>query len=106
MRAASLVNENGIQQGSGFWLRDGARLIQVGQSEPDGSLAAIRVFQLDAAAQLVSATAVARARYDNERWLLEDVRESRFMGESIALSATGQAVWPRLLDPRLAQLIN
>lgn len=106
MRAASLVDEIGIQQGPGFWLRDGARLIQVGQSELDGSLAAVRVFELDAAARLVSATAVARARYDNERWLLEDIRESRFTGEGIELRVAEQAVWPRLVDPRLAHLLT
>ncbi len=106
IRAASLVDDMGIQQGAGFWLRDGVRLIQVGQSELDGSLTAVRVFELGAAARLVSATAVARARYDNERWLVEDIRESRFTGTGIELRVTEQAVWPKLVDPRLAHLLT
>jgi lipopolysaccharide export system permease protein len=106
MRAAALVDEAGIQQGAGFWLRDGARLIQVGQSEPDGSLTAVRVFELDTAARLVSATAVARARFKDEHWIVEDIRETRFTGAAIELRVVEQAVWAQLMDPRLANLLT
>ena len=105
MRAAALVDAAGIQQGAGFWLRDGARLIQVGQSEPDGSLTAVRVFELDPAARLVSATAVARARFEDEHWIVEDIRETRFTDTAIELRVVGQAVWAQLIDPRLANLL-
>ncbi len=106
MRTQSLFNDVGIQQGAGFWLRDGERLIQVGRSEVDGSLTAVNVFELDAASRLVSATAVSRARYKDEHWLLEDIRESRFSDAAVALRVADQAVWPKLVDPRLAQLLT
>jgi lipopolysaccharide export system permease protein len=106
VRAAALVDDTGIQQGAGFWLRDGARLIQVGQSEPDGSLTALRVFELDTTARLVSVTAVARARFNDEHWLVEDIRESRFTDAAIDLQFVEQAVWPKLMDPRLAELLT
>jgi len=106
MRAASLFSDVSIQQGSGFWLRDGTRLIQVGHSEADGSLAAVTVFELDSTPRLLAATAIARARHGGRQWLLEDIRETRFGGDGVELRASERAAWPELVEPRLAHLLT
>lgn len=106
MRVASLSDDAIIQEGSGFWLRDGMRLVQVGHSEPDGTLAAVNVFELDSTPGLVAATSIARAQYGDQQWLLEDIRETRFGNAGIELSVTERAVWPKLVEPRLAHLLT
>ena len=49
-----------------------------------------------------AATAVARARFKDEHWIVEDIRETRFTDTAIELRVVGQAVWAQLIDPRLA----
>ena len=56
-RAAALYQEVGVQRDAGFWVRDGRRVIQVGQSAGDGSLLDVTVYALDATPRLRSATA-------------------------------------------------
>ena len=106
VRTGSLYTDIGIQPGGGFWLRDASRLVQVGYSEADGSLAGVTVFELDTAPRLVAVTAIGRARHDAQRWVLENIRETRFGSAGVEVRKTERAVWPQLVEPRLAQLLT
>ena len=48
---------------------------------------------------------MARARFKDEHWIVEDIRETRFTDTAIELRVVGQAVWAQLIDPRLANLL-
>jgi lipopolysaccharide export system permease protein len=106
VRTSAIFDEVAVQRGGAFWVRDGQRLIQVGQSEADGSLSDIAVFQIDSSPRLVSATAVARASYQQGRWYLQGIRESRFANREIDVRSSDKADWDTLMDPRLARLLT
>jgi lipopolysaccharide export system permease protein len=107
LRASALYADVSVQSGAGFWVRDGQRLIRVGNSAADGSLANLSLFDLDDdAPRLRRATAVATARFGDGKWLLEDVRESIFADRSIDVSVSEQGTLERLVPPELAQLLS
>lgn len=93
-------------RGGGFWVRDGERLIQVDHSEADGTLAALRVYELDTTPGLAAATSAERARYRNGSWLLEQVSTTTFGSDGVEVRGAAQALWPRLMNPRLAALLT
>ena len=106
LRTTAIFDEISVPRGSGFWLRDGMRLIHVGESGLDGTLSELVVFEIDATPELVSASTVARARYEQGHWTLEDVQESYFTEQGIDVRNTRQTQWPTLIDPRLARLLT
>lgn len=106
LRTSAIFNEVSVQRDSGFWVHDGQRLIQVGQSEADGSLSRLLVFEVNETPRLVSAASVSRARYKQGQWSLEDVRTSYFNDQSIRVQSSKRIVWPTLMDPRLARLLT
>ena len=106
LRSSAIFDEVSVQRDSGFWVHDGQRLIQVGQSEADGSLSRLVVFEIDATPRLVSAASAARARYQQGRWSLEDVRVSHFTDQSVNVRSSKRIAWPTLMDPRLARLLT
>ena len=106
LRTSAIFNEVSVQRDSGFWVHDGQRLIQVGQSEADGSLSGLSVFEINATPRLVSTASVSRARYQQGRWLLEDVRTSYFDDQSIHVQNIKRMEWQSLMDPGLARLLT
>jgi len=106
LRTSAIFDEVSVQRDSGFWVHDGQRLIQVGQSEADGSLSRLLVFELDATPRLVSAATASHARYQQGRWSLEDVRVSHFTDQSVNVRSSKRIAWPTLMDPRLARLLT
>lgn len=105
-RAAALFNDVGVQPDAGFWVRDGQRVIQIGQSAQDGALLDITVYELDSTPRLRSAIAISRARHDNDAWLLEDLRRSDFSDQGIEVDQSDSSRWAVLIDPRLATLLT
>jgi lipopolysaccharide export system permease protein len=105
-RTSAIFDEVSVQRQHGFWVRDGQRLIQVGQSEADGSLSQLLVFEIDTLPRLVSAASVSSARYQEGRWSLENVRVTHFTGPSIDVQSSQSQAWSTLMDPRLARLLT
>jgi lipopolysaccharide export system permease protein len=62
----------------GLWMRDQTTFISVGEVLPDLSLLNLRIFEFDNDRQLRSAVAAISAKFDEDRWLLTDVRQSLF----------------------------
>ncbi|MEN8802138.1 MAG: LPS export ABC transporter permease LptG [Thiogranum sp.] len=106
LRTSAIFDEVSVQRDSGFWVHDGQRLIQIGQSEADGSLSRLVVFEIDATPRLVSAATASRARYQQGQWFLEDLRVSHFTEQSVNVHSSERAAWPTLMDPRLARLLT
>ncbi len=105
LRTRAIFGDVGLHSGSGFWVRKGRQMIQVGHTEPDGSLFDIRIYTLDETPQLLAASAVASAVYRAGGWTLKDIRRTHFGGQAIAVEAQEQATVKQLVDPQLARLL-
>jgi lipopolysaccharide export system permease protein len=77
----------------GLWMRDQTTYISVGEVLPDLSLLNLRIFEFDNDRQLRSAVAATSARFDEDRWLLTDVRQSLFEGDRVRAVDVDAAYW-------------
>ncbi|MFT3930440.1 MAG: LPS export ABC transporter permease LptG [Spongiibacteraceae bacterium] len=64
----------------GLWHREGNNFIHFNAVQPNGELFGVSIFSLDAKRQLESAVFAQRAIYQDDHWLLEDVRTTFFRG--------------------------
>ncbi|MFQ5643074.1 MAG: LPS export ABC transporter permease LptG [Thiogranum sp.] len=108
LRTSAVFEQVSLQPDAGFWVRSGQRLIQVGRSEADGSLSGLVVYDIESVPtpRLESASRAARARYQQGQWRLEDIQGSYFGERRVAIRSTPHSVWPRLIEPQLAQLLT
>jgi lipopolysaccharide export system permease protein len=106
LRAAAIAAAAGMQQDFGFWVRDGQTLIRVGNSQVDGTLSDISIFELTGTMQLAAATSAGRAVHEPQGWTLLDARSSRFADDAIVLAHSAQVPWLTGLEPDLARLLT
>lgn len=102
-RATAKSENVAIRGGRGFWARDGDHLIHVRAVLPGIRLVDIRIFEIGPEARLKTITAARGARYQEGRWLLEDIDRSTFNGDAVRNERLDQlavvsAISPRILD--------
>lgn len=89
----------------GLWHREGSDFIHFNAVQPNGELIGVSIFALDEQRHLRSALFARRAAYKNEGWLLEDVRETRFLPGRTEHAAEAQRVWRTELSPQLLNVL-
>jgi lipopolysaccharide export system permease protein len=91
--------QTGVQQKrSGLWLRDGRDFVNIGEVLPDLSLLRINVYHfgdvVGDVGRLTAQTSARRAQPEGEdRWRLEDVRQSRFGADAVQIRVADSEPW-------------
>ena len=104
VRAAATSGEAVQISGGGFWARDGDAFINVRQIEAGAELSDIDIFVVDDG-RLSSATHAREAHYQDGRWVLTDIEQSRIGLEDVEVDRLERARWESLLSPRLLEVI-
>ena len=103
---AMLLQKKDVSVGEyGLWHREGNRFIHFNAVQPNGELFGISIFSLDAARHLESAAFAQRAIYQEDHWLLEDVRTTRFLGDHLESAAAPRERWDTQLSPQLLNIL-
>lgn len=80
-----------------IWARDGNRYINVKKIMPNHELRRIRLYELDENRQLSSITYAQRARYENNEWLLNNIKRSDISASGVETSYKKQLILERLI---------
>ncbi|HKK13653.1 MAG TPA: LPS export ABC transporter permease LptG [Gammaproteobacteria bacterium] len=89
----------------GFWARDGNQFINIKQILPGGILSGIYVYRFDGAHRLEVATHARRAVYEDGRWELKDVRQSKVSAGGVSVHRSKTMDWHSLLSPDLLNVV-
>lgn len=89
---------------TGLWLRDRASFVNIGEVLPDLTLLNVNIYGFDASAQLRRQTFAKRARFEDPRWRLEDVNESRIGPAGIRTERSASTVWESGITPDVVQI--
>lgn len=89
----------------GLWHREGNRFIHFNAVQPNGELFGVSIFSLDAARRLESAAFAQRAIYQEDHWLLEDVRTTHFFADHTEASQAPRERWDTQLSPQLLNIL-
>ncbi|HET8710092.1 MAG TPA: LPS export ABC transporter permease LptG [Spongiibacteraceae bacterium] len=89
----------------GLWHREGNRFIHFNAVQPNGELFGVSIFELDPLRRLSSAAFAQRAIFQEDHWLLEDVRTTRFLGDRVESSSAPRERWDTQLSPQLLNIL-
>lgn len=96
------------KKGSGLWLREGPRFINIGEVLPDLSLLRISVFEVDEMSALHRQISARRASYlpDARAWQLEGVRESGLVDDALKVQRAERQLWQTSLTPEMVNVFS
>ncbi|MBT8149624.1 MAG: LPS export ABC transporter permease LptG [Pseudomonadales bacterium] len=91
---------------TGLWHREGDTFMHFNVVQPGGVLYGVTIFEFERS-KLQRARAARRATYQNQQWLLEDVRDTVFGQAEIVTATSKVEYWQNELTPSsLAFLVN
>jgi lipopolysaccharide export system permease protein len=100
-RAEAMQQNINQQTDFGLWMRDHMTYVNVGEVLPDLSLLKIRVFEFDQAGRLRSLVYARSGDYTNERWRLEDIRQTLINKDDAESKAVKAAYWRTDVTPQI-----
>jgi len=105
-RRAIAEGSNEAVKAKGLWHREGDDFIHINAVQPDGILHGVTRYRFDEERHLLEASFARRASVQENDWLMEDVRTTRFAtnGES-EVSSTFQDIWDIHLSPGLLRVV-
>jgi lipopolysaccharide export system permease protein len=80
-----------------IWARDGNRYVNVKQILPDHQLRQVRVYEINENHQLNSIIYAEKAQYQNDKWVLDNIKQSDISTAGIKTSFEKQMILERLI---------
>ncbi|PCJ88639.1 MAG: LPS export ABC transporter permease LptG [Thiotrichaceae bacterium] len=80
-----------------IWARDGNRYVHVKKILPDQQLRDVRIYELDEKHQLNTLTYAERAQYQDEKWVLDNIKRSTISTTGVDTIFKKQMILERLL---------
>ena len=96
---------------SGLWVKDGTSFVNVETVLPDASLLNIHIYEFDENFKLRSISVAKKGKYEDERWGLSEVTQTKFNTfkkveqNNIQTQVFNQASWKSLIRPELLKVL-
>ena len=105
LRSIALTRQIALKTKNGFWSRDGLNFINIRKILPGDQMEEIYIYEFDENDQLRIATHANRARYVNNKWLLENIEQSVIEPDHVSERKVDLAAWNSLLNPDVINLV-
>jgi lipopolysaccharide export system permease protein len=99
LRSKDVVSRHGL------WHREGNQFMHFSVVQANGKLFGVSIYEFDEQRRLQRTVAAERAIFQGDRWLLEDVSESRFFEERVEQTTYPSKIWIMDLSPRLLNIL-
>lgn len=101
------MNEGKVLRTShGLWVREGAHFIRLNQTTLGGQLGRVDIYEVNAEHRLSHVIKAEEAIYaGGEQWILLNVRDIDFTGETVRQTVLPQLAWRSLLSPDLLNAV-
>lgn len=104
LKASTRLNKVSYIARGGVWARDGDVFLNVQQMLTERQLAGIRIVEMSGNNQVESVTEARGARFIDGRWVLQDLRKSRFGENEIDIVRRESQPWQTSLSPDFLRL--
>ncbi len=105
IRSQALIGHVTKKIEKGFWTRDEARIINVRRVLPGGELQEIYIYEIDEQRHLNEVIYAKSASYEDEQWMLKEVKHSRFGESEIESTLINSLLQKTLIDPEMIDVI-
>lgn len=105
-RRAMAVGSSEAMKSRGLWHREGNEFIHINAVQPDGVLRGVTRYRFDDERRLTEASFAERATVQQDDWLLEDIRLTRFLDNGHAeVAVAPSSRWNVALSPQLLRIL-
>lgn len=94
----------GVSSTQARWLRDGDNMVQIRELLAEDRVNGVTVFQLTPDHRIAAITTADSAEYRDDHWHLNDVRQTTFADDRIAVTAQPALEWNGGLKPNVLKL--
>ncbi len=105
MRASKLSDQITLKSEHGFWARDRNTFVNIRKILPGARLQDIYIYEFSDDRQLKVASYAAFAQYRDDRWLLNNIKQSEFTPTGVISRKINRAEWRSMLDPSLLSVV-
>jgi len=106
LRSKALSQQTTFKTKNGFWTRDGLRFINVRAILPGGELSGVSIYEFDNQRRLRVATTARIATYQNDAWVLNDVKQSTINENQITTRQLPTIVTSFLMNHDVVEVIT
>ena len=106
LRAKDLKQNIILGGGGGFWARDGMNFFYISKVFPGLNLGKVNIYEFSEENQLKRITHAESAKYRNDVWQLDKVKQTEFTNGHIKSSETSSEIWQKLLNPDLFDVVS
>lgn len=89
----------------GFWARDGRAFVNIRSILPGTGLRDIYIYEFNDDRELELVTHAAEATFADDRWVLEDLKQTYIGSDGVESRQLEQASWDSLLNPSLLRAV-
>lgn len=90
---------------SGLWVKDGGSFVNIEEVLPDASLQNIHIYEFDETFRLRSISNAASGFYDDKKWNLRNITQTKFQDKTIQTTHFDQAHWQSVIQPELLNVL-
>jgi lipopolysaccharide export system permease protein len=105
LRSIAMTQQITLKSKYGFWARDGNSFINIRKILPGRRVEQIYIYEFDNESRLRTSTFARQARYADDGWLLEGIRQTSIDGDVVTQRNLKRAAWDSLLDPEMLNLV-
>ncbi len=105
MRASKLSDQITLKSEYGFWARDRNTFVNIRKILPGARLQDIYIYEFSDDRKLKVASYASFAQYRDDRWLLNNIKQSLFTSNGVISRNIERAAWESMIDPGVLSVV-
>lgn len=105
-RAEAIEKKIMVGGDNDLWAREGERYVNVKKILPNKELRDVRIFELDKNHQLRSTTHIDKARYEDQHWILDNVKQTDISSTGVLTTTQEQKTVKQLIKLELFSVLG
>jgi lipopolysaccharide export system permease protein len=105
MRASKLSEQITMKSEYGFWARDRNTFVNIRKILPGARLQDIYIYEFSDDRKLKVASYAAFAQYRDDRWLLNNIKQSLLTPNGVVSRTIDRAAWESMIDPNVLSVV-
>ena len=106
MRAVALNQKVFVGGKAGLWMRDGNSYVNARTVKSSERLQDVRIYSLDEAGKMRVTLHASYAQFEAGKWMLYEVRETRFHEQGLTVERLKNKVWQSSLQPQIVDVVS
>ena len=105
-RSVALTKQISLKTKHGLWSRDGDNYINIRKILPGDRVEGVYIYEFDKDHFLKSSIHAQHAEYDNDRWILHNIKKTEISEQQVTTVDIETAEWEALLNPEVIELVT